>query len=538
MLTGCTTHQIAEIIMQCQPLRNAIKFFFLKGVNEQCQKLCNRSAENSSLLPIPLSKHKELKNFSWEKVITEMMEHVPDVLDVLVAVGIPNVKAHEDSKKQIAPLCTAYGILMFTRWKELSLIQKMNSILLSTGHATERTMKRLNRAGVTVTRETYRSIMDDIGSDLLVTIRRQVSAGCAPRLFFDNLDFKILVNIILQNHRPSDMHWIAHYVTFDRAPSDHLDDNKPMSDGTQFENIEYLLSQSELDKLRSDFIVLVARILVEFFEFMEPYKSAIPKHIQHRYSEFMKKKSVIIGLPVVPYNQSKHSDVCQYLEYVQKLLVDIYKPQNQDMPVNADEVLKNVKVPLGGDLLGRERITGAKKTRLGCDSAAERFESIVEMPALWHAKQSFLGYIWEQLYKPTAASGRKDTGTLYHLRQHFGLVNVPSRVLDNYSSCESLMLSATKAYICAAFMAWAGTTDTATSPSWVSSIAKERNSAVQWESLQIQIGKFVDEYVLTEFDIKRAWQEQLGQKLQEKENQRTLRLAGNDDEANAISSPA
>ena len=27
-------------------------------------------------------------------------------------------------------------------------------------------MKRLNRAGVTMTRETYRGIMDDIGSDL------------------------------------------------------------------------------------------------------------------------------------------------------------------------------------------------------------------------------------------------------------------------------------------------------------------------------------------------------------------------------------
>ena len=64
-----------------------------------------------------------------------MKERVPDVLDVLAAVAIPNVTAHEDSAKQIAPLCTAYGILMFTRWKELSLIQKMNSILLSTGHA-------------------------------------------------------------------------------------------------------------------------------------------------------------------------------------------------------------------------------------------------------------------------------------------------------------------------------------------------------------------------------------------------------------------
>ena len=107
-----------------------------------------------------------------------------------------------------------------------------------------------------------------------------MSAGCVPRLFFDNLDFKVLVNIILQNHRHSDMHWIAHYVTFDRVPSDHLDYSKPISDGTRFENIEYLLCQSELEKLRSDFIVfIVAHILAEF---MEPLKSAIPKHIQHR----------------------------------------------------------------------------------------------------------------------------------------------------------------------------------------------------------------------------------------------------------------
>ena len=39
-----------------------------------------------------------------------MKERVPDVLDVLAVVAIPNVTAHEDSAKQIAPLCTAYGI--------------------------------------------------------------------------------------------------------------------------------------------------------------------------------------------------------------------------------------------------------------------------------------------------------------------------------------------------------------------------------------------------------------------------------------------
>ena len=75
------------------------------------------------------------------------------------------------------------------------------------------------------------------------------------------------------------MHWIIHYVTFDRVPCYHLDDSKPLSDGTRFDNIEYLLSQGELDKLQSDFIVLVARILADFFECMEPLQSAIPKHI-------------------------------------------------------------------------------------------------------------------------------------------------------------------------------------------------------------------------------------------------------------------
>ena len=79
---------------------------------------------------------KDLENFSWARVITEMKERVPDVLDVLATIAVPNVKV--SSEQQIAPLCTAYGILMFTRWKELSLIQKINTILLSVGHATER----------------------------------------------------------------------------------------------------------------------------------------------------------------------------------------------------------------------------------------------------------------------------------------------------------------------------------------------------------------------------------------------------------------
>lgn len=146
-------------------------------------------------------------------------------------------------------------------------------------------MKRLNTEGIAVTRDGYRSIMDDMGSELIGSVRKNVMAGREPRMVFDNLDFKILVNIILQNHRNSDMHWIAHFITFDRVPSQHLDDSKPqVAHVEDFENIEYLLNKEELHKLRSDFIVLVARVLKEFFGFMDRLEgSVIPKHIPQRY---------------------------------------------------------------------------------------------------------------------------------------------------------------------------------------------------------------------------------------------------------------
>ena len=125
--------------------------------------------------------------------------------------------------------------------------------------------------------------MDDMGSDLLDRVRKNIAVGLESQIVFDNLDFKILVNIILTNHRNSDHHWIAHFLTFDRVSSQNLDGSKPQVDNVKdFENIEYLLNKEELEKLRSDFIVLVARVLKEFFKFMEALGDVIPKHISHR----------------------------------------------------------------------------------------------------------------------------------------------------------------------------------------------------------------------------------------------------------------
>ena len=97
------------------------------------------------------------------------------------------------------------------------------------------------------------------------------------------------------------MHWIAQYITFDRVSSTGLCNSKPIvSNINEFENKNYLLSQDELEKLRHEYIILVARVLVTYFPCLQPIKHIVEKHITHKYSKEMATPSTIINMAVVP----------------------------------------------------------------------------------------------------------------------------------------------------------------------------------------------------------------------------------------------
>ena len=103
---------------------------------------------------------------------------------------------------------------------------------------------------------------------------------------------------------------------------------------------------------------------------------------------------------------------------------------------------------------------------------------------------SLLQYIWEQLYNTKSA---QDVGTLYNIRQRFGLVNVSPKVKNNFESANSLMLSTTKAYLCSAFMEYAGLERLGGNPKNITSLEQK--------DLEKVIGSFVDEYMMVEFDV-------------------------------------
>lgn len=218
-------------------------------------------------------------------------------------------------------------------------------------------------------------MLDDLGDGLVEHIKEKVQEGQGLLITFDNFDFRILTNIIVKGYQNSDMHWITQFITFDRVSSAHLNDSRPLiQDINDFDNINYLLSKSELHAQRWNYIVLVSRVLVNFFPSSSPLKGIVPKHIRHQYSEEMAKPSEIIGLPVVPFNQNKIGDVCQYLGYLTKFLVEVFDypaagPHQLPPNASADHkaqhasaVLQKQYIPLIGDLLGRESHWGQKDT--------------------------------------------------------------------------------------------------------------------------------------------------------------------------------
>lgn len=122
--------------MNIPSLRNAVKNIFLKEVDAQCRKLCARTSAQPSVLREPSRNPKSLVEFQWETILSEMKERAPDVLDFMVAMAVPKLKGNDG--RQVMPLCTAYGILMNVRCRELSLVQKLNAVLLGVGNATRR----------------------------------------------------------------------------------------------------------------------------------------------------------------------------------------------------------------------------------------------------------------------------------------------------------------------------------------------------------------------------------------------------------------
>ena len=71
----------------------------------------------------------------------------------------------------------------------------------------------------------------------------------------------------------------------------------------------FLPKTSDVAAVKNNLVVLVSRILTDYFTVLIPFSKVVLKHISHRYSAQMSKKSDVVVLDLLMKNEAKHKDM-------------------------------------------------------------------------------------------------------------------------------------------------------------------------------------------------------------------------------------
>ena len=77
-----------------------------------------------------------------------------------------------------------------------------------------------------------------------------------------------------------------HNAVIDRVNPTGFSDLQPIA---EVQNKVFLPTLEDHNALMNDFVVLVARLIVENYDSFDIFRDIVPDHIKHKYSEKMKK---------------------------------------------------------------------------------------------------------------------------------------------------------------------------------------------------------------------------------------------------------
>ncbi len=119
---------ITTVVASIDSLTRSFKENILHELDQECVKLCTKSE------PSELQKNcfDDMAAFDWKKLASEMSSRCLFLLDLLLAVM---KKTKEDLNDILPRLGLCYSILMQTRNRELSLVQRLNTVLMTNGNA-------------------------------------------------------------------------------------------------------------------------------------------------------------------------------------------------------------------------------------------------------------------------------------------------------------------------------------------------------------------------------------------------------------------
>jgi hypothetical protein len=220
-------------------------------------------------------------------------------------------------------------------------------------------------------------LLDDISKLHSIPIEQWIKDGDVLKFWGDNADKQRHVRDLRSDHQGDMMHLYIIVVGKSRTPALELSFTGQRSKLSDASPEFFLPSSSDISAVKDNLVVIVGRILTEYFPSLAPFAKFVQKHILHKYSAQMSKKSDVVVLDALMKNETKHKDMLDIMTTMQDYLGKDYP---DDKPVLS-----------GGDQLTCERQVGAQRHLMCGNTVKERLECLKPMAEDWHCLVAFIG---------------------------------------------------------------------------------------------------------------------------------------------------
>ena len=215
-------------------------------------------------------------------------------------------------------------------------------------------------------------LMDEVSKLHTVPIQDWITAKSVVKFLGDNVDLQRYVRDYRSDNQGQLLHMYSILAVCSRTPAPELKHTGTVSKLEEIPTDSFLPQSIDIQAVKSNLVILVSRILTEYIPGFAFLANVVPKHILHKYSQKMAKKSKVVVLDILMKNETKHEDMLDIMKVIQDYLGDSY-PQEH-------------RVASGGDHLTYERQLGAKKHKMDENTNKERLDILEPVVEDWHCQ--------------------------------------------------------------------------------------------------------------------------------------------------------
>ena len=219
-------------------------------------------------------------------------------------------------------------------------------------------------------------LMDHLSKTHSVPLKMWIERDIVFKFWGDNVDKKKKVRDLRSDHQGNMVHMFSLLVGRSRTPAPELSHINPVNNLTRMTAKSFLPSSEDITRVKENLVVIVSRVLTQYFTKLASFAKVVPKHIHHIHSAEMSQKSEVYALDVLMKNEAKSTDMIDIMKIVQAYLGEQYKEER--------------RVACGGDQLTCERQVGSQRHLMCGNTIQERLGLLEPVIEDWHCLVVFI----------------------------------------------------------------------------------------------------------------------------------------------------